>query len=107
MARADEDPSYGVGRRICPGIHLAERALFVTLAKIIWAFDISPGRDTKGNLIGPDISHETGYIGGIIVTPQDFHCELRSRSGKRKEVILSEFREAEKNVFPKYHVPSK
>jgi len=98
--------SYGTGRRLCPGIHLAERALFVAIAKIVWAFDIHPGRDEEGNVIEPDISHETGYEGGIIVTPRPFSCELRPRSEKRKATILHEFVEAEKNVFPKYQTPS-
>jgi len=29
---------YGAGRRLCPGIHLAERNLFVGIAKLLWAF---------------------------------------------------------------------
>ncbi len=76
--------------------------MFVAIAKIIWAFDIFPANDTQGKVIEPDISHETGYEGGIIVTPKPFLCDLRSRSEKRKETILREFAEAKKNIFPKY-----
>ena len=86
---------------------MAERALFVAIAKIVWAFDISPGRDEEGKVIEPDISHETGYEGGIIVTPAKFSCELQPRSDNRKETILGEFAEAEKNIFPKYQTPIK
>ncbi|KAH8818767.1 cytochrome P450 [Flagelloscypha sp. PMI_526] len=32
--------NFGFGRRICPGLHLANRSLFLTTAMILWAFDI-------------------------------------------------------------------
>ncbi|KAK0447335.1 cytochrome P450 [Armillaria borealis] len=36
--------TFGFGRRVCPGSHVAERSLFLTAAMILWAFDISkPG----------------------------------------------------------------
>ena len=31
---------YGFGRRLCQGIHFAEDSLFITIARILWAFDI-------------------------------------------------------------------
>lgn len=33
---------FGHGRRVCPGIHMAERSMFITLAYIFWAFDVLP-----------------------------------------------------------------
>lgn len=96
---------YGTGRRLCVGIHLAERGAFLAIAKIIWAFDVLPGRDSTGQVIENDLSWETGTDGGIIVTPKPFACELHLRSTKKKEVIWSEFKSAENNVFPKYLVP--
>jgi len=96
---------YGVGRRLCPGIHLAERALFITTSKILWAFDIGPGRDDSGNLVEPDISSETGYQDGVVLGPEPFKSEIRPRSTKRVETIMREFSAAEKNIFPKYQVP--
>jgi cytochrome P450 family 619 len=92
---------------LCPGIHLAERSFFVALAKIIWAFDILPPRDTTGKVIENDMSWETGFEGGIIVNARPFACELQLRSEKRKETIFREFSEAEQNLFPTYLVPSK
>ncbi|KAG1726484.1 cytochrome P450 [Suillus lakei] len=32
---------YGFGRRICPGQHIASRSLFINLALIFWAFQLS------------------------------------------------------------------
>lgn len=40
--------AFGAGRRIYPGMHLAENSLFITIAKILWAFRIEPGRAPHG-----------------------------------------------------------
>ncbi|KKY14273.1 putative cytochrome p450 [Diplodia seriata] len=56
--------SFGAGRRICPGMHLAENSLFVTLAKVLWAFEIVP----KGEL---DLSDEA-FEPGVNTVPKRF-----------------------------------
>ncbi|GES59268.1 cytochrome P450 [Aspergillus terreus] len=57
---------YGVGRRICPGIHLAERALFIAIAKLLWAFSVEHKLDTAGNPIPVDVSPSTAYSDGFL-----------------------------------------
>ncbi|KAJ9625926.1 hypothetical protein H2203_004695 [Taxawa tesnikishii (nom. ined.)] len=55
---ASPDPSqrdtfvFGAGRRICQGMHVAERSLFLGIARLMWAFDITPTRDAKGERSG-------------------------------------------------------
>lgn len=41
--------SYGFGRRLCPGIHVAEQSLFIVISKVLWAFDIQakPGHSLE------------------------------------------------------------
>lgn len=39
--------AFGWGRRVCSGQPLAEQGLFMTLARLLWAFDIQPGADDK------------------------------------------------------------
>lgn len=51
---------YGAGRRICPGIHLAERALFLAMASILWAFTIRPKMDEAGKSVAIDYGPATG-----------------------------------------------
>ncbi|TFK68367.1 cytochrome P450 [Pluteus cervinus] len=34
--------TFGFGRRVCPGLHVANRSLFITTALILWAFKITP-----------------------------------------------------------------
>lgn len=65
---------YGAGRRICPGTHLAERNLFIGVAKIFWAFEYTepPGSQS-------DISAESGASH----SPKDYGCGVRLRSYMR------------------------
>ena len=87
---------YGAGRRICPGIHLAERNLFIGIAKLLWAFEfVEPPN------IESDISPETGASQGFLHCPKDYGCAIRLRSPLKKETILREYREAEK-MFRQY-----
>jgi len=34
--------TYGFGRRVCPGQHLANRSIYINLALMFWAFNIVP-----------------------------------------------------------------
>lgn len=96
---------YGAGRRLCPGIHLAERNLFLGIVKLLWAFDFSAGRDENGVLKRSedvDVDPKTAYSEGFLVCANDFGCESVVRSERRRETILREFAKAEGEVFVKY-----
>lgn len=54
--------TFGAGRRICPGIHVAEATLMLTMARILWAFDISKARDVHGREIEVDPDEITQSI---------------------------------------------
>lgn len=43
--------NYGFGRRLCPGIHVAEQSLFIVVSRVLWAFDIQekPGHTLDMN----------------------------------------------------------
>ncbi|KAG2078550.1 cytochrome P450 [Suillus decipiens] len=40
---------YGFGRRVCPGLHLANHSLYITLALLLWSFRIAQRPDTPIN----------------------------------------------------------
>lgn len=42
--------AFGWGRRSCSGQHFAEQGLSMTVARLLWAFDIMPGLDEKVSL---------------------------------------------------------
>jgi cytochrome P450 len=51
---------FGIGKRICPGRHLAEAMMFIVIASFLCVFDIKKGmkgNDTNG---GPDTYPYTG-----------------------------------------------
>ncbi|KAJ5390698.1 cytochrome P450 [Penicillium cataractarum] len=95
---------YGSGRRICPGIHLAERNLFLAIAKLIWAFSIGPALDENGQPVQYDYSPETGYSEGFLVCAKDFPCVIKPRSEARRATIMKEFEVAQRDVFSRFDV---
>lgn len=56
--RDPEDRVFGSSRRICPGKHFANRALFLRVATVLAAFDIEPGVNEKGEVASEVKFHE-------------------------------------------------
>lgn len=93
---------YGSGRRICPGIHLAERSMFLGVAKLLWAFKFEQKLDAAGVPIPIDTDPVTGYSEGFLVCPKKFECNVIPRSEARRDTILREFAKADTEVFAAY-----
>lgn len=59
------DPVYvafGYGRRICPGRFMAEGQLWISIACILSAFVISPGKDENGQVVTTEAKFASGLI---------------------------------------------
>ena len=54
--------AFGFGRRICPGRHMAYESLWISIASIVAAFDITKAVDEHGKAI--ELSGE--YIGDFV-----------------------------------------
>lgn len=93
---------YGAGRRICPGMYLAERNMLLSIAKLIWAFKFEAPNGSDGQPVAIDSDPVTGYQNGFLYCPKPYRCNPVPRSDKIKETILREFQEAETNVFSKF-----
>ncbi|KAJ7589639.1 cytochrome P450 [Mycena floridula] len=52
---------FGWGRRICPGRFLADGNLFIAMATILSAFDISKAMDENGKEITPDVEFDQAF----------------------------------------------
>ncbi|KAI0113811.1 cytochrome P450 family protein [Hypoxylon sp. NC0597] len=76
---------FGAGRRLCQGIHIAERSLFLAMACLLWAFDISTPDPSK-------IDTED-LRGGLAVVPAPFECHIKPRDNHRVEVVRQEWRQ--------------
>lgn len=89
---------FGSGRRICPGMHVAERSLFLAISRLVWAFDVSPAvDDTTGDPIMPDPEKLTQ---GFVCLPEPFPARIRPRSEAKAEIIEREWREARQLLDP-------
>ncbi|KAJ7162570.1 cytochrome P450 [Mycena crocata] len=85
---AETDPRnfcWGFGRRICPGMHLADASLFISCAMTLAAFDISKCVE-DGRVITPIHENTTGTISH----PVPFRCTIKPRSEKTIQLILAD-----------------
>ncbi|OSX65938.1 hypothetical protein POSPLADRAFT_1177392 [Postia placenta MAD-698-R-SB12] len=74
---------FGFGRRICPGRHFADVTIWLTIASIIAAFDISKARDAEGNEIMPRMF----FTSGLVSLPEPFECDIRPRTTNTQRLI--------------------
>ncbi|KAH7133926.1 cytochrome P450 [Dactylonectria macrodidyma] len=88
--------TFGAGRRICPGIHVAERSLFLGMSRLLWAFTIEPALNVDGRPILPDPDKLTQ---GFVCMPEEFPARFVPRSKEREAMIIQEWREAEKECL--------
>ena len=90
--------TFGAGRRICPGMQVAERSLFLGMSRILWAFNIRPAIDpSTGKEILPDPDKLTQ---GFVCMPEEFQAKITPRDQRRAEIVMREWREAQELLDP-------
>lgn len=88
--------TYGGGRRICAGIHVAERSLFLVLSRLLWGFDLGLAKDAQGNDIPVDATLK-GVMPGATSVAKPFKCSIKVRSKKREMVLRKEWADAQRD----------
>lgn len=83
--------SFGIGRRFCPGMHIAQQSLFILISRILWAFDIAPMKDETGKLVLPSPDDLTT---GLVSQPKPFHYSLNPRRADTIHVIMEDAQHA-------------
>ncbi|KAF8513886.1 cytochrome P450 [Gautieria morchelliformis] len=73
----DPSVSFGFGRRICPGRHLADNTIYLTACFILKAFTISYAKDANG----AEIPIEGSSTSGGLPRPEPFQCSMTPREG--------------------------
>ncbi|KAL1946267.1 hypothetical protein VTO73DRAFT_15394 [Trametes versicolor] len=75
---------FGFGRRICPGRHFANDALFLAVASVLHVFDIGPpmGEDGKPLPVAPKI-----VMDYFLSYPEPFQCTITPRSEKASMLV--------------------
>ncbi|KAJ7278952.1 cytochrome P450 [Mycena rebaudengoi] len=81
------DPSlgFGFGRRVCPGRHMAQSTLWITVASLLAVFDITKAIGEDGKILEP--SYE--YHSAIVLMPFPFKCSIKPRSRAAADLIRS------------------
>ncbi|KAH9853884.1 cytochrome P450 [Lenzites betulinus] len=75
----ERDPrtvAFGFGRRICPGIHLAESSIYLAIAMSLAVFNFEKAVDTNGKPIEPS----TEYTSGSVSHPPPYQCSITPRT---------------------------
>ncbi|KAF8595467.1 cytochrome P450 [Ceratobasidium sp. AG-I] len=79
-----EAPAFGFGRRSCPGVHLAESVLFMTISSLLAIFDIKTASDSNG---APIIPKGDMTVKLLVSYPVPFECSIVPRSEKHKKLL--------------------
>ncbi|TWU70909.1 hypothetical protein ED733_002379 [Metarhizium rileyi] len=80
LVRNEPDPAsvvFGYGRRICPGRYVADKSLFITIARLLSAFTISKAASD------PSLK----FTSGLIAHPEEFEFHIRPRSERHAELV--------------------
>ncbi|KAJ0420303.1 putative cytochrome P450 oxidoreductase [Aspergillus carlsbadensis] len=83
--------TFGAGRRVCPGFHVAQRGLFIATARLLWAFRFERALDETGR---PVPIERDAVTAGLIVRPVAFPCVITPRSDGRVSKIREEWNKA-------------
>ncbi|KAF7595511.1 hypothetical protein BBP40_005847 [Aspergillus hancockii] len=76
--------AFGFGRRICPGRHLADANIYLTIARSLAVFNMTSAmEDGNEGPIQPE------FLTGVISHPAPFELSIRVRSPGHKELIRS------------------
>ncbi|THV01370.1 cytochrome P450 [Dendrothele bispora CBS 962.96] len=90
---------FGAGRRICPGMHIANSSLTINVTNLLWAFTYSKAKDP---LTGSEIPIDpTKMSDGFALFPLPFECSIQPRSQKIADLIHKHFTDAI-DVFRQY-----
>lgn len=87
---------FGAGRRMCQGMHIAERSLLLGVVRMVWGFNFERKIDHAGNPLPVD---NENFVGGITVQPADLHINIVPRSQQRANTIREAWKDVEENLL--------
>ncbi|KAI0531885.1 cytochrome P450 [Xylaria digitata] len=91
--------AFGAGRRQCPGLHVAERSMVLSAARLLWAFNFSKAVDDLGHEISPPGDN---FSNGVVATPLPFKANIVCRSTERAERIREAWAECQQLLNENY-----
>ncbi|KAF5358757.1 hypothetical protein D9758_008555 [Tetrapyrgos nigripes] len=102
---------FGSGRRICPGIHVANTSLALNAMNLLWAFHFSPaidsntGKPVPVNILDLKNVSAVSFVNpnskDLFLAPKSFSCSIKPRSVAHAAIIEEEFLAA-RTAFEKF-----
>ncbi|KAH9049222.1 cytochrome P450 [Lactarius deliciosus] len=84
-AEADPRACFGFGRRVCPGVRVAEASLFLYFATTLATYQISKAVDESGAVLEPRVQ----YTSFLMSHPMPFPFTIKPRSEQAVALIKS------------------
>ncbi|KAI9001294.1 cytochrome P450 [Trametes punicea] len=75
---------FGFGRRICPGLQLADVSVFMAVAMTLAVFKVEKAVE-NGKVVEPS----TDYTSGTVSHPPPYKCEIKPRNAKAEALLKS------------------
>ncbi|QRV76965.1 cytochrome P450 family protein [Ceratobasidium sp. AG-Ba] len=69
--------AFGFGRRICPGVHIAQQSMWISISNTLANFVIAKCKDEHGHEIVPEERYSTGAVSH----PMPFQCTITPKNG--------------------------
>ncbi|KAF9468287.1 cytochrome P450 [Collybia nuda] len=82
---------FGSGKRLCPGMHLANTAAQLHIMNLLWGFKFDPAVDPKTGKSLPVNINIDAYNSGVTLVPVPFDCTITSRGRDREDIIEKQF----------------
>lgn len=79
---------FGAGRRLCQGMHIGERSLFLAMSRLLWAFNFEQAQDAEGKDIVPNAGDLTE---GLLVLPKPFPAKITPRDADKAQQLRAEW----------------
>jgi cytochrome P450 len=82
---------FGAGRRICPGMHVADRSLLLAVSRLFWAFNV-------GKREGGRMPVQDEFVPGFVAVPRRFDVSITPRSEEKRRIVEREWEEARREL---------
>ncbi|KAJ7251429.1 cytochrome P450, partial [Mycena rebaudengoi] len=86
---AVRDPNliFGFGRRVCPGQHMVQSTLWITVASLLAVFNITKAIGKDGKILEPSYEYHSAIVSYVMPFP--FKCSIKPRSKAAADLIRS------------------
>lgn len=89
---------FGAGRRICQGMHIAERSLFLAVTRLLWAFDFKQAVDPITGKLKP-LPDVDNLVGGLTIQPAPFEVAIVPRNKEKADQVRNFWKESEDKLL--------